>query len=191
MKKLIDYFLKGLVIFVPMALSVFLLIWAFTSLDAVFRNFLPVSFPGMGILLTVLLIFAIGFVASNFLGKRLIALVEKIFTGLPLVKLLYSAVKDMIEAFAGEKKSFDKPVIASVIPGGAAKVVGFVTQESLENLGLSDYVAVYLPQSYNFAGNVLLFPKESVKPLQMESSQAMTFIVSGGVSKGFPERQST
>jgi uncharacterized membrane protein len=191
MKKLIDYFLKGLVIFVPMALSVFLLIWAFTSLDAVFRNFLPVSFPGMGILLTVLLIFVIGFVASNFLGKRLIALVEKIFTGLPLVKLLYSAVKDMIEAFAGEKKSFDKPVIASVIPGGAAKVVGFVTQESLENLGLSDYVAVYLPQSYNFAGNVLLFPKESVKPLQMESSQAMTFIVSGGVSKGFPERQST
>jgi uncharacterized membrane protein len=97
----------------------------------------------------------------------------------------------MIEAFAGEKKSFDKPVIASVIPGGAAKVVGFVTQESLENLGLSDYVAVYLPQSYSFAGNVLLFPKESVKPLQMESSQAMTFIVSGGVSKGFPERQST
>jgi uncharacterized membrane protein len=191
MKKLADYFLKGLVVFVPMALTVFLLMWAFTSLDAVFRHFLPVSFPGMGILLTVALIFIIGFVASNFLGKRLFALVEKIFTGLPLVKLLYSAVKDMIEAFAGEKKSFDKPVIASVIPGGAAKVVGFVTQESLENLGLSDYVAVYLPQSYNFAGNVLLFPKESVKPLQMESSQAMTFIVSGGVSRGFPERQST
>jgi uncharacterized membrane protein len=184
MKKLVDYFLKGLVVFVPMALTVFLLIWAFTSLDAIFRNFLPVSFPGMGILLTVALIFVIGFVASNFLGKRLFALVEKIFTGLPLVKLLYSAVKDMIEAFAGEKNSFDRPVIASVIPGGAAKVVGFVTQDSLENLGLSDYVAVYLPQSYNFAGNVLLFPKESVKPLDMESSQAMTFIVSGGISEG-------
>jgi len=184
MKKLIDYFLKGLVIFVPMALTVFLLIWAFTSLDEVFRDFLPISFPGMGILLTVLLIFVIGFVASNFLGKRLIALVEKIFTGLPLVKLLYSAVKDMIEAFAGEKKSFDKPVIATFVPGGTAKVVGFVTQESLENFGLSDYVAVYIPQSYNFAGNVLLFPKESVKPLNIESSQAMAFIVSGGVSKG-------
>jgi uncharacterized membrane protein len=114
----------------------------------------------------------------------LFALIEKIFTGLPLVKLLYSAVKDMIEAFAGEKKSFDKPVIATIAPGGVAKVVGFVTQESLENLGLSDYVAVYLPQSYNFAGNVLLFPKEAVKPLSIESSQAMAFIVSGGVSKG-------
>ena len=184
MKKLIEYFIKGLVIFVPMALTVFLLIWVFTSLDAVFRDFLPVSFPGMGILLTVVLIFVIGFVASNFLGKRLFALVEKLFTGLPLVKLLYSAVKDMIEAFAGEKKSFDKPVIATLAPGGAVKVVGFVTQESLENLGLSDYVAVYLPQSYNFAGNVVLFPKEAITPLSIESSQAMAFIVSGGISKG-------
>jgi uncharacterized membrane protein len=184
MKKLVDYFLKGLVIFVPMALTVFLLIWAFKSLDAIFPDSLTASFPGMGILLTVLVIFIIGFVASNFLGKKLFTLIEKIFTGLPLVKLLYSAVKDMIEAFAGEKKSFDKPVIASIAPGGAAKVVGFATQESLENLGLPDHVAVYLPQSYNFAGNVLLFPKESVKPLGIESSQAMAFIVSGGVSKG-------
>ena len=191
MKKFINYFLKGLVIFVPMALTIFLLIWAFTSLDAAFRGLLskyfpglPEYFPGMGILLTFLLIFIIGFVASNFLGKRLFALVEKLFTGLPLVKLLYSAVKDMIEAFAGEKKSFDKPVIAAIAPGGSAKIVGFVTQESLENLGLSDYVAVYVPQSYNFAGNVLLFPKEAVKPLSIESSKAMAFIVSGGVSKG-------
>ena len=184
MKKLVDYFLKGLVIFVPITLTVFLLVWAFTSLDAVFRDFLPRYFPGLGILLTVLLIILIGFIASNFLGKKLFGLIEKVFTGLPLVKLLYSAVKDMIEAFAGEKRSFDKPVIATLSPGGAAKVVGFVTQESLDNFGLSDYVAVYLPQSYNFAGNVLLFPKESVKPLNIESSQAMAFIVSGGVSKG-------
>jgi uncharacterized membrane protein len=114
----------------------------------------------------------------------LFAIAEKVFKGLPLVKLLYSAVKDMTEAFAGEKKSFDKPVIATIAPGGSAKVVGFVTQDTLENLGLSDHVAVYVPQSYNFAGNVLLFPSEAVKPLNIESSQAMAFIVSGGVSKG-------
>lgn len=184
MKKLVKYFIKGLVIFVPMALTVFLLGWAFTKLDSLFRDHLPVDVPGLGLLLTVVLIFAIGFIASNFLGRKLFALVEKVFTGLPLVKLLYSAVKDMIEAFAGEKKSFDKPVIATIAPGGAAKVVGFVTRDSLENLGLSDYVAVYLPQSYNFAGNVLLFPKEAVKPLDIESSQAMAFVVSGGVSCG-------
>jgi uncharacterized membrane protein len=184
MKKLVDYFVKGLLIFVPIALTVFLLGWAFTGIDAVFRDFLSIPFPGLGLLLTVVLIFLIGFLASNFLGRKLFALVEKVFTGLPLVKLLYSAVKDMIEAFAGDKKSFDKPVIATIAPGGAAKVVGFVTRESLENLGLSDYVAVYLPQSYNFAGNVVLFPKEAVKPLEIESSQAMAFVVSGGVSGG-------
>ena len=184
MKKLVDYFIKGLLIFVPMTLTVFLLVWAFTSLDTGFRALFGIESHGMGLLLTVALIVVIGFIASNFLGRRLFALIEKVFTGLPLIKLLYSAVKDMIEAFAGEKKSFDKPVIATIASGGAAKVVGFVTQESLENLGLSDHVAVYVPQSYNFAGNVLLFPKEAVKPLSIESSQAMAFIVSGGVSKG-------
>ncbi len=184
MKKLIDYFVKGLLIFVPIALTVFLLIWAFTSFDAVFRNLFPIYFPGLGLILIFVLITFIGFLASNFLGRKFFALVEKVFRGLPLVKLLYSAVKDMIEAFAGEKKSFDRPVLAAIAPGSAVKVVGFITRESLENFGLADYVAVYMPQSYNFAGNVLLFPKESVKPLDVESSQAMAFIVSGGISGG-------
>ena len=185
MKRLVKYFLKGLVIFVPITLPVFLLIWAFTSLDGIFRDHVSEKLPhGLGILLSVILITVIGFIASNFLGRKIFALVERVFTGLPLVKLLYSAVKDMIEAFAGEKKSFDKPVLASISPGSAIKVVGFITRESLENLGLSDYVAVYVPQSYNFAGNVLLFPKASVQPLAIESSQAMAFIVSGGVSGG-------
>jgi len=182
MKKLVDYFIKGLLVFVPIALTVFLLVFVFTKLDAIFRNLLPMKIPGLGLLLTVVLITVIGFIASNFLGRRLFALVEKIFKGLPLVKLLYSAVKDMIEAFAGEKKSFDKPVLAAVTPGPAVKVLGFITRDSLDNLGLSDYVAVYLPQSYNFAGNVLLFPKDAVVPLKIDSSQAMAFIVSGGVS---------
>jgi len=184
MRKLVKYFIKGLVIFVPMALTVFLIGWAFNSLDSVFRDRLKLPVPGLGILLTVVFIFLIGFLASNFLGKRLFALVERVFTGLPLVKLLYSAAKDMIEAFAGDKKSFDKPVIATIVPGGGAKVVGFVTRDSLENLGLEDHVAVYTPQSYNFAGNVLLFPKEAVTPLDIDSSQAMAFVVSGGVSCG-------
>jgi len=186
MKKLAKYFIKGLVVFVPVALTVFIFVWAFTSFDSIFKNrdWLPIYFPGLGILLTVALILLIGFLASNFLGRRLFSLVERIFTGLPLVKLLYSAVKDMIEAFAGDKKSFDKPVVATMGPGGSVKVVGFITRDSLESLGLKDHVAVYMPQSYNFAGNVVLLPREAVKPLDIESSQAMAFIVSGGVSGG-------
>ena len=182
MKKLVDYFIKGLLVFVPIALTIFLLVFVFTKLDAAFRDLFNRDTPGLGLLLTVVLITVIGFFASNFLGRKLFGLVERVFTGLPLVKLLYSAAKDMIEAFAGERKSFDRPVLAAVAPGSGVKIVGFVTRDSLDNLGISDYVAVYVPQSYNFAGNVLLFPKDAVSPLNIDSSQAMAFIVSGGVS---------
>jgi uncharacterized membrane protein len=161
--------------------TVFILLWAFTGLDKVFRDLLDIPFPGLGILATISAIFVIGLLASNFLGKKLFSIVENVFTKLPLVKLLYGSIKDIVEAFAGEEKKFDKPVIASLGAGGA-KVMGFITSQTLENLGLNDYVAVYLPQSYNFAGNVLLFKNDSIQPLDIDSSQAMSFIVSGGVS---------
>lgn len=184
MKKLIEYFIKGLLIFIPMALTVFLLFWVLNSVDSIIRNILPRKIPGLGLMMMIVLITVIGFIASNFLGRKFFALIERVFRGLPLVKLLYSAVKDMIEAFAGEKKSFDKPVLATIADGSKTKIVGFITKESLEHFGLTDYVSVYVPQSYNFAGNVLLFPKEAITPLDIESSQAMAFIVSGGVSGG-------
>ncbi|MDH4241433.1 MAG: DUF502 domain-containing protein [Phycisphaerae bacterium] len=181
MRTIVKYFLRGLLICVPIILTVFILLWAFTSLDKVFRNLLRIEIPGLGILATISAIFLIGLLASNFMGRKLFGLVEKIFTKLPLVKLLYGSIKDIVEAFAGEEKKFDKPVIASLGAGGA-KVMGFVTSQTMENIGLADYVAVYLPQSYNFAGNVLLFKKDSIQPLDIDSSKAMSFIVSGGVS---------
>ena len=182
MKKLLNYFVKGLLIFAPAALTVIVVVWVFTGLDGVLSDLLEIDIPGLGLLLTLAFIFLIGFLASNFLGRWFFGLIEKVFTKVPLVRLLYSGVKDMIEAFAGDKKSFDKPVLAALSPKSSAKVLGFVTRESLENLGLEDYVAVYMPQSYNFAGNVLLFPKDAVRPLNIESSEAMAFIVSGGLS---------
>lgn len=183
MKKLVYYFIKGLLVFVPIALTIFLLFWAFKTLDTTVNKLLPFfNIPGVGILLTVVIITLIGFIASNFLGKKLFGLIDRIFTGLPVVKLLYSGVKDILDAFAGDKKSFDKPVLASIGPGSNARIVGFITRDSLESLGLEDFVAVYMPQSYNFAGNVLLFPKDAIEPLEIESSQAMAFIVSGGLS---------
>jgi uncharacterized membrane protein len=89
----------------------------------------------------------------------------------------------------GEKRRFDQPVLVSLSPGGHAEAVGFVTRTDLEFLGLLDYVAVYFPQSYNFAGNLLVFPKGQVHPLEAESTEVMAFIVSGGVSGGpHPEK---
>ena len=187
MKRFLKYFLRGLLVFVPLGLTIFIIAYVFKSLDTPFSKLLPfIQDTGLrflvGLLVTIGGIFLIGLFASNFVGKKLFGLVDKLFANVPLVKMLYSAIRDLVEAFAGEKKKFDKPVLVTLGPGCDAKVVGFMTRDNLDNLGLKDHVAVYFPQSYNFAGNVLLFPKESVKPLDIESSEAMTFIVSGGVA---------
>ena len=177
MKRLMNYFLKGLLVFVPAALTVFTIVLVFTKLDGL----LKIPIPGLGLVITILLITLIGFLASNFIGKKFFTLVDGLFTKMPVVKMLYSAIKDLIEAFAGEKKSFDKPAIVELTAGGP-KAVGFITRDSLEFLSLSDHVAVYFPQSYNFAGSVLIFPSGQVSPVNIDSSEAMAFVVSGGVS---------
>ena len=133
-------------------------------------------------MLFIILMPIIGFIASHFLGKKFFGLIDKTLAKMPLIKLLYNSLKDMISAFAGEKKSFDKPVLVTIDKEDGAKLVGFVTRQSLEFLGLNDHVAVYFPQSYNFAGNVLIFPANKVKSIDVDSSEVMAFIVSAGVS---------
>ena len=177
MKTILKYFLRGLLIFVPIAITVFILVWVFRTLDGLFK----IDVPGLGIAITVVVIFLIGFVASNFVGEKIFAMIDRMFTKLPLVKLLYTSIKDLIEAFAGEKKKFNRPVLVTLVENGP-KALGFITRDSMENIGLADHVAVYLPQSYNFAGSVLIFPTDTVKPLDIDSTEAMAFIVSGGVS---------
>ncbi len=188
MKKILNYFLRGLLVFVPMALSVFAVVWAFTNLDSLFRKIFNFKIPGMGLVVTFAIITALGFLASGFAGKKLVALIDKLFNKLPLVKILYSAIKDLVEAFAGDKKSFAKPVLVDLTPAGP-KALGFITRETLKSIDLADHVAVYLPQSYNFAGSVLIFPAQQVKPLEIDSSEAMAFIVSGGVSGKLADSQ--
>lgn len=183
MKKIANYFLKGLLVFVPVALTIFAFVWVFTQLDSLFGNLFRIKVPGLGLVITLVGITVIGFLASNFVGRKFFELIDKLFTRVPLVKLLYSSLKDFIEAFAGEKKSFNKPVLVELVPGGP-KAVGFITRKSLEVLGLNNYVAVYFPQSYNFAGSLLIFESTMVTPLDVDSSRVMAFIVSGGVAGG-------
>jgi len=129
------------------------------------------------------LITLIGMLGSNFVGRKLFELIDGIFTRMPLVKLLYSSLKDFTGAFAGEKKSFDKPVVAELTPQGPL-AAGFITRQSLEMLNLADHVAVYFPHSYNFSGYVLMLPASQVRPVQLDSAEVMAFIVSGGVTGG-------
>ncbi len=180
MKRIAKYFFEGLIILVPVALSLYILFILFKKIDGLLR--IPV--PGLGFLVTVVAITLIGFLASNIFTKKLFELVERLFTRLPLVKLLYGSIKDLIGAFVGDKKSFDRPVAVKITGDGAVKVIGFITKDSLDNLGLNDHVAVYLPQSYNFAGNLLVLPRERIIPINADSADVMAFLVSGGVSGG-------
>ena len=104
-------------------------------------------------------------------------------TRLPFIRLLHSSVKDILSAFVGDQRRFDKPVIVEVLPGSGVKAFGFMTKESLEAFHLQDQVAVYFPQSFNFAGNVLLYPRKQVAPVETDSAKLMAFIVSGGITE--------
>ncbi|MDH4227186.1 MAG: DUF502 domain-containing protein [Deltaproteobacteria bacterium] len=178
MKKLIKYFLEGLLIFVPLAGSVYVIYTVFTKIDGM----LGIPIPGLGFAITITVITLCGFLASNLFTKGYVKLVEKIFEKLPLVKLIYTSLKDLLGAFVGDKKSFDKPVMVTLDETTGAKALGFVTKEDLDFLGIKGHVAVYMPQSYNFAGNLMLFPASKVTPIKAESSDVMAFLISGGVS---------
>jgi uncharacterized membrane protein len=141
-----------------------------------------VGVPGVGFAATILLITLVGFAGSNFVTRSVVALVDRLVARLPFVRLLYGSTKDLLNAFVGERRRFDRPVLVRLIPGSEARAFGFVTQAALEGLGLAGSVAVYLPQSYNFAGQLWVLPTEAVQPLAADSSEVMAFIVSGGVT---------
>ncbi|RMH10106.1 MAG: DUF502 domain-containing protein [Nitrospirae bacterium] len=180
MNELAKNFFEGLFILVPVVVTIYVVVFVFEAID----GWLNIPIPGVGFIITIGMITLAGRFASNVFFQSTMNRLENILTRTPFVKLVYTSIKDLIEAFMGEKKRFDQPVIVTLMPGGYAEAIGFVTRQSLEAFGMEDRVAVYFPQSYNFAGNLLLFPKTQVRPLHMESGEVMTFIVSGGVSGG-------
>jgi len=178
MKRLSQYFLQGLLFLVPLFVTIYVIYWIFIRIDGVLD--LPV--PGLGFIITIAFTTFIGFVASNFLTRNILHLVDKIFARLPLVKMIYTAIKDLINAFVGDKKSFSRPVRVMIDRAENLSVLGFATRDSLESIGIHDSVAVYLPQSYNFAGNMVIVNREQVIPLAADPGEVMKMIVSGGVS---------
>ncbi len=178
------WFLSGLLIVAPAALTLYALYASFRWIDGLIdvEARLGYPIPGLGFLITLALVTLTGFLAGNIFTRVLIARGEEIFRQLPFVRLVYNAIRDLMEAFVGEKKRFDQPVLVQIFPGSEARALGFVTRKDLDGMGAGDRVAVYLPQSYNFAGQLLLVPKGSTRPLEMDSTAAMAFIVSGGVT---------
>jgi uncharacterized membrane protein len=182
-KRVARYFLRGCLVTAPLGLTVYIVWMILSTID----RLLPLPIPGLGLLATVALITIIGLLTSNVVGRTVLDITEGLLQRLPLVKLVYNSIKDLVSAFVGDKRRFDAPVAVSL--AGNNKVLGFVTRDGLGRLGMPDYVAVYFPQSYNFAGYLMLVPRAQVEPLDLPSADVMTFIVSGGVS-GFGIGQS-
>jgi uncharacterized membrane protein len=178
MKRLANYFFQGLIFLVPIAITIYVFVWAFRTVD----GWLGLPIPGLGLLATLATVIAIGFLLSNLVAKKALSVVEGFFVRVPIAKFLYGSVKDLMGAFVGEQRRFDRPVTVEVFPGGALHMLGFVTRESLDFLNMEESVAVYFPQSYNFAGMLAVVPRTRVRPVAADGAQFMAFIVSGGIT---------
>jgi len=187
MGRILGYFVRGLVLLTPIAVTIWICWMVFTRVD----GWLGLPVPGAGFVATIVLITLVGFLGSNLLTRSAVGVLERLMSRLPFVRLLYGSTKDLLNAFVGEKRRFDKPVLMSLQSDHAARLVGFVTQESLDHLGLLQYVAVYCPHSYNFSGQLYVVPATHVQPLDVASADAMAFVVSGGVSGLVPAALST
>lgn len=180
MRKLIAYFLRGLVVTAPVVVTLWVCWEVFRRIDGL----LQLSIPGAGFVITVVAITLVGMIASSLVTAGLVSVIESSIEKLPFVRLVYSSTRDLLNAFVGEKRRFDIPVTVTLVAGGAVKMIGFVTRESLDSFGLPGYVAVYVPQAYAFAGHLLLVPSSQIERLAGESADLMAFVVSGGVADG-------
>ncbi len=178
-RRLLVYFLRGLVFLAPVGITAYICVVVFAAID----GWLGLSVPGAGFAVSLALITLFGFLASSFITKSLISALDDVLERLPFVRLLYSSSRDLVSAFVGEKRRFDKPVVVELFAGGNARALGFVTQAALAELGMDGYVSVYMPHSYNFSGQMYLFPIAAVTRLDANSSDVMAFIVSGGVTE--------
>jgi uncharacterized membrane protein len=174
---LIKHFLRGLVIVVPIAVTVYILYVAFLWVD----RLLPLAVPGAGFGILIVAIIAVGWLTSNIVGRKFVQLTELLFTRAPLVRLIYAALKDLLEAFVGDHKRFDQPVAVKLSEG--VRTLGFITQDDLSFLALEGSVAVYLPFAYSMAGSMVIVPKTSVERLAVDSASVMALVVSGGISR--------
>ncbi|MEC7521615.1 MAG: DUF502 domain-containing protein [Myxococcota bacterium] len=176
MKTIVRYFFQGLLVCVPLGGTIALVVWILSAIDRLY----PLPIPGLGLAITLTAITLVGALTHNVVGRRVIKMVEAGMRGLPVVNIIYTSIKDLLGAFVGDKRSFDKPVMVRVQPD--MRIFGFVTCDRFDDVRLAGHVAVYLPQSYNFAGNLIIVKKEMVEPVDADSAQFMAFIVSGGVA---------
>ncbi|MCZ2222586.1 MAG: DUF502 domain-containing protein [Chitinophagales bacterium] len=196
LKKLFQYFIQGLIVLAPIGITVWVILSLFNLIDDILPNLLHTIFPnwigknvngdvekttGLGFVLIIAFVLLVGWLSSLFMVGRLVQVLDKVLENTPGIKVIYSSVKDFLEAFAGNKKKFDKPVLVNV---DAADVwrIGFITRPDADELDLKEHVVVYVPHSYAISGITYIVPKDKVKLLdKISAAEAMKFTLTGGV----------
>lgn len=191
-RQLFQYFLQGLLVLAPVVVTGYALYWVVTSIDELLPIFtiiddqgkVKVRNFGLGFVIIIGAISIVGYLSTFFIQSRIFNLFDHWLEKAPGIKFIYTTVKDFFEAFAGEKKKFNKPVLANIDDNDVWRVA-FLTRNDMEDFGLKDYVAVYVPMSYSISGNVFLIPTNRIKSLEghVTGSEAMKFAISGGVTK--------
>lgn len=176
---LFKHFLKGILLIVPFAFTTYVISIILKKIDGIIK----LSIPGLGLLITISTVTLIGYLGSINVIRLTLEWIENIILKIPLINILYSSFKEFILAFLGNKKKFNIPVLIKMSIMPEIQKIGFITQESLEEIGLHNDIAVYAPHSYAFSGDLYIVQKDNIKILNISSSEAMKFIVSGGVTK--------
>jgi len=186
MKKLINYLLQGLLYIAPLGITAYIVYGIFTFMDGLLKEllikFFDIKIPGLGFLTLILFLILIGFLGRTFIAEPIKLLFKNIIDRIPLLKFIYGAFNDLFSAFVGKEKKFSKPVLVKVNLNSDLEKLGFITEENLELLGEKEKVAVYFPHSYNFSGELFIVPRVNIKPVNINSSDVMKFIVSAGLT---------
>lgn len=196
-KNILQYFFQGIIIIAPIGITLYVVIWLFNVVDNFLPNILYNLFPkmmtapdgslrtipGVGFILVVVTVTFLGWLSSSFIVSKIVSVFDKVLEQTPGIKYIYTSVKDFLEAFGGNRKKFDKPVLVNVDAIDTWRI-GFITQNDVEQFGLINHVAVYVPLSYALTGVVYFVPTEKIKTLtNMNSAEAMKFVISGGVTQ--------
>lgn len=197
-KNIIPYFFQGLIILAPIFITGWAVVSLFNWIDRILPNLVQMLFPsfikldqygypqripGLGFLIVIVVVLLVGYISSSFVVGKLVDLFDHLLEKTPGIRIIYTTVKDFFEAFAGNKRKFDRAVLVSIISEDVWQI-GFITHEALSEFGLHEHVAVYVPQSYAFAGHLYFVKKNKVRILtDIGAADAMKFAISGGVAE--------
>ncbi|MEY3186185.1 MAG: hypothetical protein RL675_4 [Bacteroidota bacterium] len=195
--KLVNYFFQGLIILAPIVITAWAVLSLFNYVDGILPNLLHVLFPdlvklnpqgepenipGLGFLVVVVIVLLVGYVSSLFFVSKFVDLFDRVLEKTPGIKIIYTTVKDFLEAFAGNKRKFNKPVLVNVDADDVWRM-GFITQTDLSQFDMREHVCVYVQHSYAFSGITYFVKQDRIRIIKdVNSTDALKFIVSGGVT---------